>query len=180
VIIFDLETTGLPKAEGSDLILQPKIIEFGAVKLDGDFHETDKLEFFVNPGMQLDPKITKITGITDDMLKDEKPFIAYYKILAEWFCGEKILVAHNLPFDRKVLRFELERYDKLTKFPWPYEHLCTVEIGESVWGKKRKLGEIYSEITGKEHKGAHRSIADVRATAEIVRWYASKGHLCLT
>ena len=180
MIIFDLETTGLPKAEGSDLILQPKIIEFGAVKLDGDFHETDKLEFFVNPGVQLDPKITKITGITDDMLKDEKPFIAYYKILAEWFCGEKILVAHNLPFDRKVLRFELERYDKLTKFPWPYEHLCTVEIGESVWGKKRKLGEIYSEITGKEHKGAHRSIADVRATAEIVRWYASKGHLCLT
>lgn len=180
MIIFDLETTGLPKAEGSDLILQPKIIEFGAVKLDGDFHETDKLEFFVNPGMQLDPKITKITGITDDMLKDEKPFIAYYKILAEWFCGEKILVAHNLPFDRKVLRFELQRYDKLTKFPWPYEHLCTVEIGESVWGKKRKLGEIYSEITGKEHKGAHRSIADVRATAEIVRWYASKGHLCLT
>ena len=85
-----------------------------------------------------------------------------------------------MPFDRKVLRFELERYDKLTKFPWPYEHLCTVEIGESVWGKKRKLGEIYSEITGKEHKGAHRSIADVRATAEIVRWYASKGHLCLT
>ena len=180
MIIFDLETTGLPKAEGSDLILQPKIIEFGAVKLDGDFHETDKLEFFVNPGMQLDPKITKITGITDDMLKDEKPFIAYYKILAEWFCGEKILVAHNLPFDRKVLRFELERYDKLTKFPWPYDHICTVEVGESVWGKKRKLGEIYSEITGKEHKGAHRSIADVRATAEIVRWYASKGHLCLT
>ena len=180
MIIFDLETTGLPKAEGSDLILQPKIIEFGAVKLDGDFHETEKLEFFVNPGMQLDPKITKITGITYYMLKDEKPFIAYYKILAEWFCGEKIVVAHNLPFDRKVLRFELERYDKLTKFPWPYEHLCTVEIGETVWGKKRKLGEIYSEITGKEHKGAHRSIADVRATAEIVRWYASKGHLCLT
>ena len=28
MIIFDLETTGLPKAEGSDLEMQPKIIEF--------------------------------------------------------------------------------------------------------------------------------------------------------
>ena len=176
MIIFDLETTGLPKAEGSDLILQPHIIEFGAIKLDENMAEIDKLEFFINPRQELDPKITKITGITDDMLKDEKPFIAYYKKLADWFCGEKTLVAHNLPFDRKILRFELERSDKVTKFPWPYEHVCTVEIGESVWGKKRKLGEIYLDITGKEHKGAHRSIADVRATAEILRWYRSKCH----
>ena len=34
MIFFDLETTGLPKAEGSDLDMQPKIIEFGAIKLD--------------------------------------------------------------------------------------------------------------------------------------------------
>ena len=31
MIVFDLETTGLPKAEGSDLDLQPRIIEFGAI-----------------------------------------------------------------------------------------------------------------------------------------------------
>ena len=36
MIVFDLETTGLPKAEGSDLDIQPKIIEFGAIKIDDD------------------------------------------------------------------------------------------------------------------------------------------------
>ena len=28
MIVFDLETTGLPKAEGSDLDMQPRIIEY--------------------------------------------------------------------------------------------------------------------------------------------------------
>ena len=70
-----------------------------------------------NPGHSLDPKITKITGIKDEDLKDKKPFIAHYKELSHWFLGQRSLAAHNLPFDRKVLRYELERIDKLTKFP---------------------------------------------------------------
>ena len=178
MIIFDLETTGLPKAEGSDLDSQPKIIEFGAIRVtDGNLEEVDRIEFFCNPGYPLDPKITKITGITDEMLKDEKPFIANYHKLCDFFLGEKILVAHNLPFDRKVLKFELERLDKMTKFPWPPEHICTVEVGQKVWGKMRKLGDVYEELFGKKIEGAHRSMNDVEATAEIVKWYKKEGHI---
>ena len=177
MIVFDLETTGLPKAEGSDLDQQPKIIEFGGIKLDKDLNEIDRLEFFCNPQHPLDPQITKITKITDDMLKDEKPFIASYKPLCNFFLGEDQLVAHNLSFDRKILKFELERHDKTTKFPWPPEHICTVEISKAVWGKFRKLGEIYFEVTGKEHKDAHRSIADVEATIEVLKWYKKEGHI---
>jgi DNA polymerase III alpha subunit (gram-positive type) len=177
MIVFDLETTGLPKAEGSDLNMQPRIIEFGAIKVDENFEEIGKLEFFCNPGHELDPKIIKITNITDDMLKDKKPFIAHYKDLCEFFIGQREIVAHNLPFDRKVLRFELERVDKLTKFPWPIEHICTVEVGQQVWGKMRKLGDIYEELFGFKIENAHRSINDVKATIEILKWYKKEGHL---
>ena len=107
MIVFDLETTGLPKAEGSDLNIQPKIIEFGAIKVDDDFKEVGRLEFMCNPGHDLDPKITKITGITDEMLKTEKPFIAHFKDLCDFFLGESHLSAHNLTFDRQILKFEL-------------------------------------------------------------------------
>jgi DNA polymerase III epsilon subunit-like protein len=176
MIVFDLETTGLPKAEGSDLDIQPRIIEFGAIKLDDDLKEMDRMEFFCNPGHPLDPIITKITGITDDELKDEKPFVAYFQQVCEFFLGEATLVAHNLPFDRKILKFELERLDKLTSFPWPYKQICTVEVGEGVWGKKRKLVDLYEEITGKPHKGAHRSTADVEALIEVFKWYRKEGH----
>ena len=177
MIVFDLETTGLPKAEGSDLDMQPRIIEFGAIKVDDDLEEVDRLEFFCNPGHELDPQIIKITNITDDMLKDKKPFIAHYKDLCEFFIGQREIVAHNLPFDRKVLRFELERVDKLTKFPWPIEHICTVEVGQQVWGKMRKLGDIYEELFGFKIENAHRSINDVKATIEILKWYKKEKHL---
>jgi len=177
LIVFDLETTGLPKAEGSDLDMQPKIIEFGAIKLTEELIEVDRLEFFCNPKHLLDPKITKITGITDDMLKDEKPFVAHLDRLNEFFLGTKRMFAHNLGFDRKILKFELERLDKVTSFPWPYEHTCTVEVGQRVWGKMRKLGDIYEELFEEKIEGAHRSINDVEATLRIIEWYAKEGHI---
>ena len=166
--MFDLETTGLPKAEGADLDLQPRITEFGAIKLNESLEEVEVLEFLVNPGIPLDPKITKITGLTDENLKDEKPFVARLDEVVNFFLGEKTLVAHNLPFDKTVLKFELERLDKVTSFPWPPNQVCTVEVGEEIWNKKRKLGDIYKEVTGKEHKGAHRAIADVRALIDVI------------
>jgi DNA polymerase III epsilon subunit-like protein len=176
MIVFDLETTGLPHAEGTDINLQPRITEFGAIKLDKDFKEIKVLEFLVNPGIPLDPKITKITGLTDKDLKDQPPFVARFEDVANFFLGERTLVAHNLPFDLTVLKYDLERINKITSFPWPPDQICTVEIGETVWNKKRKLGDIYKEITGKEHKGAHRSIADVRALIEIIKWYIANEH----
>lgn len=177
LIVFDLETTGLPKAEGSDLDMQPKIIEFGAIKLTEELIEVDRLEFFCNPKHMLDPKITKITGITDDMLKDQKPFIAHLDRLNEFFLGTKRMFAHNLGFDRKILKFELERLDKVTSFPWPYEHTCTVEVGQRVWGKMRKLGDIYEELFEEKIEGSHRSMNDVEATLRIIEWYAKEGHI---
>tara|TARA_R100001015_G_C4612462_1_gene167991 strand:+ start:28 stop:567 length:540 start_codon:yes stop_codon:yes gene_type:complete len=177
MIVFDLETTGLPMAEGADLNLQPRITEFGAVKLDEELNEIGILEFMCNPGIPLDPKITKITGITDEDLSSKKPFVSMLDEVCEFFLGERTLVAHNLPFDRTVLKFELERLGKVTSFPWPPEQICTVEVGETIWNKKRKLSDIYLEVTDKEHKGAHRSIADVRALIEIVKWYNKEGHL---
>ena len=103
MIVFDLETTGLPKAEGADLDLQPRITEFGAVKLDDDLNEIGVLEFMCNPGIPLDPQITKITGITDEELANKKPFVAMLDEVCDFFLGERTLVAHNLPFDRTVL-----------------------------------------------------------------------------
>ena len=101
----------------------------------------------------------------------------YYSKLCEFFLGEECLVAHNLAFDRKILKFELERNDKLTKFPWPPNHICTVEVGQAVWGKMKKLGDIYEELFGKKIDGAHRSLVDVEATVEIIKWYKKEGHM---
>ena len=177
MIVMDLETTGLVMPDAVDIKQQPYIIEFGAVKLDKDLNIKEELGFLVNPNQELSPKITKITGIKNEDLKAQPPFIAYYDKLVEFFIGEKVLAAHNLPFDSNVLKYNLIRIDKLIKFPWPPKHLCTIEVGEKVWGIKRKLTDIYLEVTGKEHKGAHRAVDDVKATVEVLKWYKKEGHL---
>ena len=41
----------------------------------------------------------------------------------------------------------------------------------------RKLGDIYEEIMGKKIEGAHRSLNDVEATIEIIKWYKKEGHI---
>ena len=56
-------------------------------------------------------------------------------------------------------------------------HIYTVEIGQKVWGKMRKLGDIYEELFDEKIEGAHRSINDVEATARIVNWYIEKGEI---
>ena len=177
MIVIDLETTGLLMPEASDLKEQPYIIEFAGIKLDNNFKSIDSLEFFVNPGFPLPEQIIKITNIKDDDLKDKPPFVSYFDKLAEFFLGEDTIVARNLPFDKGILKHNLSRIDKVTSFPWPPKQLCTVEVSQQVWGKKRKLVDIYKEVTGKEHKGAHRAMADVKATVEVLRWYKKEGHL---
>ena len=41
----------------------------------------------------------------------------------------------------------------------------------------RKLGDIYEELFEEKIDGAHRSLTDVEATAEIINWYYKEGHL---
>ena len=89
-VVFDFETTGLSAR-------YQKIIEFGAVKIEKG-SVSDRIDILINPGVEISPKISKITNITNEMVKDA-PTIeqAMPKILD--FIGDSILVTHNASFD---------------------------------------------------------------------------------
>ena len=170
MIIFDTETTGLLKPKIAPLDMQPKIIEFAAVKIkDKSFNIEDQIEFLVNPGEKLDPKITKLTGITDDDLKGKLYFKDHYAKIKRFFKDEKVIIAHNVMFDINVLKYELERIGKLDDFPMPERRLCTVNKSMYLRGKRLKLGHLYSILTGKQIEGAHRAINDVYALTKCVQ-----------
>ena len=89
-VVIDLEMTGLcPKTD--------KIIEIGAVRVR-DGNVVDTMETFVNPKCPIPQRVTELTGITDEMVKDAiEEDVAMEALLA--FLGEDILVGQNVIFD---------------------------------------------------------------------------------
>src|SRR3990172_7857808 len=118
MIVFDTETTGLPGKGNTPIDQQPHIIEFAAIKLTDDtLEEVDRMQFLCKPPIKIEPIITNITGLNDEILANEKPFSAYLEQLQKFFFGQWTMVAHNLPFDRSIMIFELKRLNKITAFP---------------------------------------------------------------
>lgn len=191
MIIFDTETTGLPQKSKHPNMLQkqPHIIEFAGIKLDDmTMEEVDRIEFLCRPPLEiLDPIITKITGITmkpirgnEDhtrYLNDKPPFKTFFPKLQEFFLGEEIMVAHNVTFDKDMLWFETERLGKTTNFPWPKDHICTVEKTYSFRNHRLKLIQLHEELFGEGFEEAHQAMADVEALARCVIELRTRGVL---
>lgn len=179
MIVFDTETTGLIGHVSTPLDQQPEIIELTAFKLDdATLEKTDEISFLIAPKrLPLPPKITEITGITENMLKGQPSFARHLPAVRDFFRGEETMVAHNCSYDAGMFELELRRLSAVTKFPWPSTHICTVEATMSLKGYRLKLGILYELLTGKKPDGAHRSRADVAALAELVPILRGRGLL---
>jgi len=102
-VVFDLETTGF-NAGGGD-----SIIEIGAVKIcNGEI--LDSFDELINPGKPLNPKITEITNITDDMLKDKPKEEEVIKRFVKWI-DDLPMVAHNAKFDTSFIEMAYAKYN---------------------------------------------------------------------
>lgn len=170
IIVWDTETTGLLQPEIVDLNKQPYIIEICCIKLEMDEEKNlevvDIFETFVKPPVPISEEITKITGIDESMVANSPEFIEIYKDLAEFHKGVDTTVAHNLMFDMGMLTNELARHDLEYKFPYPMNHVCTVEASMAIKNKRMKLGDLYKHVTGSYIQGAHRARVDVEALVE--------------
>jgi DNA polymerase-3 subunit alpha (Gram-positive type) len=181
VIVLDTETTGLILNPALPLDQQPEIIELAAVRLHDDtLAEEAHISFFVKPKRLVrEEKIIKSTGITDDMLTSAPSFARQLPTIVEFFLGERIVVAHNCAYDMGMLALELARLDRVTKFPWPVEHICTVETNMDVLVQGgRKLDVLYGIATGGLVPPVkHRALDDVRTLCTVVRWMRGEGKL---
>lgn len=169
LIIYDTETTGLVKHPSAPLAKQPRIIEFGAVKLSMKTGKVvGRLSQLINPGEKLDAEITKITSITNDDLADKLDFTHYWKgVILPFLKGATLMLAHNEPFDHALLDYELKRAN-LKPFAWPQIY-CTISLYRERWGHDMKLTELYESLMGKPLDQKHRAGSDVDALVEIVQ-----------
>ncbi len=99
-VCFDIETTGLSPEQDS-------IIEIGALKvIEGKV--VDKFTAFIQPGISLPDNITKLTGITDDMLANAKKEDEVVKDFIE-FAKDFVLLGHNIMFDFSFTKVAAKR-----------------------------------------------------------------------
>ena len=96
---FDFETTGLEPA-------LHKIIELGATRFH-DREVIDTFEALVNPGVAIEADAGKISGITDEMVRDQPPIETVLSPFLD-FIADTVLIAHNAAFDVGFLRAALE------------------------------------------------------------------------
>jgi len=178
--VYDTETTGLLRPNATNVAQQPEIIELYAVQINEKFEIIKEIDTFLNPTLPISDVITKITGINDDMVKDAPKFSAMYKQIAEVFKGSDCLVAHNASFDVSMLANELVRIDKVIHFPWPVNHICTVEKSNHIKGNRLNLAKLHELATGKPFEGAHRAKADVHALVRCFHWLVEEGHIDLS
>lgn len=169
-ILFDTETTGLLKPSAQHVNEQPEIVELYAVMINEEFEMLGEFESFFKPKIPLTPELTKIHGISNEMLEDEPSFEDKFDELAKFFTGTDEMIAHNLAFDRAMLANELIRIDKLINFPWPRIHTCTVEMAMPIEQRRINLGNLHKHATGKPHEGAHRAKSDVHALVRCYHW----------
>ncbi|WP_338028483.1 PolC-type DNA polymerase III [Gottschalkia acidurici] len=153
--VFDIETTGLSSKKD-------RITEIGAVKIkNGEIIDT--YSQLINPQVPIPEKITKLTGITDEMVKNE-PFIE--DIMNDFinFIGDSVLVAHNASFDTNFIKTNCERLN----INMDNTILDTLSLSRVLFPdlKNHKLNTIskHLNISLENH---HRAVDDSNATALI-------------
>jgi DNA polymerase-3 subunit epsilon len=156
-IAVDTETNGL----GGDAC---ELVEVGIVLVGGgELH--DRWSSLVRPSAPLRRSIRRLTGITQEMVDGAPTLEDVLPVLAPMLAGRP-LVAHNAPFDRRVLRQAFARIG----LAWPEPPvLCTAALARVLLPlqQERRLGALAAAL-GIEVDIAHRALADAETCGRIL------------
>lgn len=153
--VLDLETTGFSA-------VTEKITEVGIMKVK-DGKVIDEFSCFVNPEKHIPERVTEVTNITDEMVKDAETIDKVFPKILE-FIKDSVLVAHNAPFDMGFLK----QNAKTLGYEFDYTYIDTLSLAKDLFPdyKKYKLGKI-AENLGIKVEVSHRALDDVDTTVKV-------------
>ncbi len=151
IVALDIETTGLDPQKDA-------VIEIGAVRFNGRRVE-DEWSTLIHPGRTIPPFITRLTGITDQMVVQSPSIKSVLPELVE-FVGETPVVGHNVAFDLSFLR----RYNIL----FDNEILDTYELASVLLPNagRYNLGALAQQLNV-PLPATHRALDDAQATRAV-------------
>lgn len=156
-LVLDTETNGL---WGDDC----EMVEVGTVLVGGgELH--DRWTSLVRTHLPLRRGIRRLTGITQAMVDGAPELQTVVGLLAPLLEG-RVLVAHNAPFDRRVLRQAFDRCG----LEWPRPPiLCTAALARVLLPlvRERRLQALASSLDI-DAPVAHRALADAETCARVL------------
>ncbi len=154
IIFLDFETTGLDP-------VRDHIIEIGALKIDHEGYD-QPFQVLVKPPVDIDERITKITGITNEMVAHSCTIVDALTKLMD-FIGDGKIVVHNAEFDIPWLLTALKRH-QLVFSNNPV--ICTLKWARKNGEARASLGALTKKYSIRHHN-AHRALADAVSTREL-------------
>ncbi len=156
--VLDLETTGLAPDTCA-------ITEIGAARYIGGV-ETGRFQTLVDPGCEIPPSVTVVTGITHAMVIDAPKIAEALPSFLE-FLGDAVIVGHNVRFDISFLNAASIRlgYGRL-----PNRHTDTLRLAQRLVRsevRSMKLSSLAAYF-GSPVVPNHRALDDALATAHVL------------
>ena len=135
-IIFDTETTGLPKRWNTPITETdnwPRCVQLAWAVYDEQGSLLKKQDYFIKPdGFTVPNDATSVHGISTEMLQEKG--VDMQMVLQEFeadLSNVKFIVGHNILFDMNIIGCELHRYSiTSTLLELPYLDTCTEETAQ--------------------------------------------------
>jgi DNA polymerase III epsilon subunit-like protein len=191
-IFFDSESNGLPREPRLGVSFTsnwPRMIQLAWIVTDENGNVLKRQSHIIYPqGFNIIEPIAKLTRITTERAQREG--VDLYSVLTEFMedvNDAKLLIAHNIDFDKRVVGCELYRenmdYDSLLN----KSMVCTMQKstnfcaipsnGNHAGYKWPKLEELHQKLFGTTFSGAHDAMSDVEATRKCYFELKKKGIL---
>lgn len=167
-VAFDVETTGLSAVAN-------QLVELSGVKFDYKGEKQETFSELINPLNPIPPEVTKIHGITDDMVKDSPSVKEVVPKFLNWMGKDSVLIAHNAPFDLEFMRVNIAKLG--LECPDNYVLDTLIISRELMPDAPRHQLQTIVELLGLPSGGYHRALADSVHVKDVFLTLAQSGNL---
>lgn len=178
-IVVDLEMNNIRRRSEARKICTNEIIEIGASMLDENLWEIGKFQIYVKPEYNdvIVPKISKLTGITNEMVANAPTFSVAFKQFTDWCLNIKddvmIYAWSNTDHSQVMKKIQLKQYKlseeehKLMEHGWTdFQNEFDIHLGfERQISLKLALDMAGIDFNGRQHD----ALDDARNTAKLLR-----------
>jgi len=178
-IVFDTETTGLPKkynAPLTDFDNWPRMVQIAWKVYDKDYNCIKTESIVIRPdGYTIPIEASNIHRVTTERAEQEGIDLEVaLNMFSEDLQGSRYLIAHNISFDEKIVGCEYTRLG-MPNFVQKIRHICTknTTVDFCKVPKKRgggykwpTLSELYLKLFNTAFQDAHDALVDVEALAK--------------